>query len=328
MESGMRKLLAAGAAFVLMSAVLAVIEPDGRTREAALRREAAAERPVVDLRAEAERLRIPPVNARVDRVWRAIPGLNGLEVDLERTLARLVENPQATDIPYVFREIEPDVTLADLPPEPIYKGNPDKPMVSFMVNVAWGNEHVPDLLRVLREEGVKSTFFLDGSWLKNNRELALAMLQDGHELANHGYSHKMMSRLGAAEQLAEIRKTQALLRELGVENRLFAPPAGDFSRETVRLARREGLYTILWTLDTVDWQKPDPASVIRNINRRLEPGALVLMHPTEAAVKSLAAMIRHARAQGYQVGTVSELIDEKRAAPPAGPLGLQPGGSG
>jgi probable sporulation protein (polysaccharide deacetylase family) len=337
MDDGRKKLLVACAAFLLTSAILAFVQPDGRLMEATAKREAAvvtnghpitakrgqtvqtdkadSERTMVDLLAEAERLRIPPVNARVDPVWRAIPGYNGLEVDLDRTLARLLENPQVTEIPYVFREIEPDIKLADLPPEPIYKGNPDKPIVSFMVNVAWGNEHLPDLLRVLREEGAKTTFFLDGSWLKDNRELALAILEDGHELANHGYSHKMMSRLGEAEVLDEIRKTEALLKDLGVNNRLFAPPAGDFDAKTVRLARREGLYTILWTLDTVDWKKPDPASVIRKINSRLEPGALVLMHPTEAAVKSLPAMIRHAREKGLKVGKVSELIDEKRLPP-------------
>lgn len=316
MDHGKWKLVAACATFALATAVFGRLLPDVRTAETAAPERSGGETgaPWTDLAAEAERLRIPPVNARVDRVWRAIPGYNGLEVDLDRTLARLMENPRVAEIPFVFREVEPEIKLADLPPEPIYKGNPDKPMVSFMVNVAWGNEHLPDLLDVFREEGVRTTFFLDGSWLKNNRDLALKILEDGHELANHGYSHKMMSRLGEAEALQEIRKTEALLRELGVNNRLFAPPAGDFDAETVRLARREGLYTILWTLDTVDWRRPDPASVIRKIRSRLEPGSLVLMHPTEAAVKSLPAMIRHAREKGFKVGTVSELIDERRVS--------------
>lgn len=322
-SNGTKKLIAACVTFLLASAVLGFLDPVERMREAGVRAEVAGfenGKLGSDLLAEAEKLKIPPVNARVDRVWRAIPGYNGLEVDLDRTLAKLLENPDVSGIPFVFRQVEPDITLADLPPEPIYKGNPDKPMVSFMVNVAWGNEHLPDLLRIFREEGVTSTFFLDGSWLKNNRELALAILEDGHELANHGYSHKMMSRLGEAEALEEIRKTEALLKELGVDNRLFAPPAGDFDAETVRLARREGLYTILWTLDTVDWKKPDAASVIRKINSRLEPGSLVLMHPTETAVGALGEMIRHAKSQGYKVGTVSELISEKRLVPDGNPV--------
>src|SRR5690606_16900509 len=112
---------------------------------------------------EADKLRIDPINARVDRVWKAIPGYNGLEVDIEGTLKVVLAKPNAKEIPFVYREIEPEVKLADLPAEPIYKGNPKKPIVSFMINVAWGNEYLPDLLKTLREEEVKSTFFLDGS---------------------------------------------------------------------------------------------------------------------------------------------------------------------
>lgn len=265
---------------------------------------------------QAEALRVPPVDARVDRVWKAIPGYNGLEVDLNATLAKVLENPHVKEIPFVFKEIEPDVKLADLPPAPIYRGNPDKPMVSFMINVAWGNEYVPELLNILREEGVKATFFLDGSWLAKNRDLAMAMHEQGHELSNHGYSHKMMSRLGTDAALAEIRKTERLLKELGVDNRLFAPPAGDYDDETVRLARQEGLYTIMWTLDTVDWRNPAPETVIHKINRHLEPGALVLMHPTHAAVKALPAMIRHAKGKGYGIDTVSAVLDERRLSVP------------
>lgn len=308
----------AASVFALMWTVFVLSEWGGGAVQALLPADASLdERWRAKLMEDAERMRVPPIDARVDPVWKAIPGYNGLEVDIDRTLAKVLENPTVKEIPYVFREVEPNIKLADLPPEPVFKGNPQKPMVSFMVNVAWGNEYLPDLLKILREEGVKATFFLDGSWLKNNRNLALDILADGHELSNHGYSHKMMSRLGEAEALAEIRKTQALLEELGVHNRLFAPPAGDFDAATVRLARREGLYTILWTLDTVDWKKPNPEAVIRKINRGLEPGSLVLMHPTEAAVKSLPAMIRHAKSKGYAVGTVSELIDEKRVWPSA-----------
>lgn len=270
------------------------------------------ERWQAELRRKAESLRIPPVNARVDRVWKAIPGYNGLEVDLDATLAKALENPRGKEIPFVFKEIEPDIKLADLPPSPIYRGNPHKPAVSFMINVAWGNEYVPELLRILREEGGKATFFLDGSWLSKNRDLALRIRDEGHELSNHAYSHQMMSRLGTAAALAEIRKTEQLLGELGVQNRLFAPPAGDYDDETVRLARQEGLYTVLWTLDTVDWRNPDPAAVITKINSGLEPGALVLMHPTAAAVKALPAMIRHAKSLGYAVDTVSAVLDERR----------------
>lgn len=308
-------LVVSGLFFILMLGLLSLLEPKAELDDAFADLQAdpsSMDKWRARIVSAAQRLRIEPINARVDRVWKAIPGYNGLEVDIDRTLKLVMEHPSSLEIPFVYREIEPSITLADLPAEPIYKGNPNKPMVAFMVNVAWGNEYLPELLAVLKEEKVKTTFFLDGSWLKNNKEWALKLLEEGHELANHGYSHKNMSKLSDAAANEEIRKTEVLLQQLGVNNKLFAPPSGDFDAQTVKLAKKQGLYTILWTLDTVDWRKPDPASVISKINAQLEPGALILMHPTEASSKALGSMLQHAKREGYAIGKVSELIDEKR----------------
>lgn len=276
---------------------------------------AARDRLRQEIAVEAKKVRIDPVNARVDKIWKAIPGYNGLEVDIDKTLALALERPGERPFPFVYREIEPEVTLSDLPANPIYRGNPHKPMVSFMINVAWGNEYIPEILRVLKEENVRSTFFLDGKWLANNEATARMLLDEGHELSNHAYSHKNMSKLSDAAASEEIRKTEALLAELGIRNTLFAPPSGDFDSDTVRIAAAQGLQTILWTIDTVDWRKPTPESVVRKITSQLEPGALILMHPTESSSKALPAMIRFAKKQGYSIGTVSDLISEKRVNP-------------
>lgn len=92
------------------------------------------------IEAAAAKSRIEPVDARVDSVWKAIPGYNGLEVDIEATYkAASSKKRKAGDaIPYVYRQIPAKVTLDDLGEQPIYRGNPSKPMVSMMINVAWG----------------------------------------------------------------------------------------------------------------------------------------------------------------------------------------------
>jgi probable sporulation protein (polysaccharide deacetylase family) len=165
----------------------------------------------------------------------------------------------------------------------------------------------------LAEENVRATFFLDGSWLQKNAEMARQIAEQGHEMANHAYSHKNMSRLSAGEAREEISKTQTLIKEiLGADNILFAPPSGDFSKETVRIARDLNLYTILWTLDTLDWKNPHPDWIVRKITSRLEPGALILMHPTESSSKALPAMIKEAKRRGYVIGTVSDLLSPYR----------------
>lgn len=264
---------------------------------------------------EAVKRRVPPVNATVDRVWKAIPGYNGLEVDIEETYRRAQAAPDLP-IEYVYQEIEPEVKLSDLGAYPIYKGNPNKPMVALMINVAWGNEYLEPMLQILREHQVKATFFLDGSWLSKNSELALLIQREGHELSNHAYSHPDMSRLGRGDAALQISKTEALLKQkLQVENHWFAPPSGDFNQQTVEVAAEQGLRTVLWTLDTIDWKKPAPSSIVQKVKLRVEPGTLILMHPTAASSGALAGMIKEIRMKGLALGTVSETLSEKRVAP-------------
>ncbi|WP_019638024.1 polysaccharide deacetylase family protein [Paenibacillus fonticola] len=269
------------------------------------------------IREEAAKRRVEPVDAVIDRVWKAVPGYNGLEVDIEQTYQKAKALPPGSDIPYQYREIPPRVSLDDLSPEPIYRGNSNKPMVAMMINVAWGNEYIVPMLDTLDEAKVKATFFLDGSWLKKNVALAKEIQKRGHQIENHAYSHPNMSQLDDYRARLEISKTKDLLKsELGVENRWFAPPSGDFNARTVRQAADYGLKTVLWTLDTVDWRKPSPSSIVQKISQKVAPGSLILMHPTESSSKALKEMISVIRQKGLVLGTVEETLSSKRVDVP------------
>ncbi|HZG86760.1 polysaccharide deacetylase family protein [Paenibacillus sp.] len=259
---------------------------------------------------EAASLRREPIDARNDPVWKAIPALNGREVDVDRTFAAAIGTRGNDPIPFVYRDIPPKVALDDLGPLPIYKGNPRKPMVSLMINVAWKEENIPSMLETLKRENVKATFFFLGAWLKDHPDVAKAIAAEGHELANHAYWHKTpLSQLSDTAVRKEIENTQKLLEEtLGVKATLFAPPSGDYDADTVRVAHELGLRTILWTLDTIDWKEPPPESIVRKVASRIEPGSLILMHPTNSAAAALGGIIREAKKRGYAIGTVSETI--------------------
>lgn len=263
--------------------------------------------------AEAKNQYIAPINARIDRVWHAIPGYNGLEVNVEKTFEEARLNPDSATILFHYTEVEPDIKLEQLGAHPVYRGNPNKKMISFMINVAWGNEFIEAILTTLRDENVKATFFLDGSWLKKYPEIAKQIWAEGHEMSNHAYSHPDMKQLGRAEQLSQIQRTEQLLESvLQVKNRLFAPPSGSYNKFTVQIAREQGLQTVLWTIDTVDWRKPAASSIITKITNHLEPGALILMHPTASSRDALPGMIRAAKQRGYAIGTVSQTLSSER----------------
>ncbi|PTX58631.1 putative sporulation protein (polysaccharide deacetylase family) [Melghirimyces profundicolus] len=255
----------------------------------------------------------PPVDARVDRVWKAIPGYNGLEVDQEVTYRLAVKQKKKKSIPWVYREIPARVNLDQLGAQPIYRGNEHKPMAALMINVAWGSEYLPKMLKILEEEGVAATFFLDGSWLKKHPAEAKQILQKGHEVGNHAYSHPLMSRISRERVRSEIRKTEDLVGRLGVRSVYFAPPAGDFNRNVLEEAHRMGMKTVLWTVDTVDWKESStPQWMIQRIRNHISKGSLVLMHPTGRTVEALPQIISTIKEKGLRLGTVGEVLSPNR----------------
>ncbi|MBU9714504.1 polysaccharide deacetylase family protein [Evansella tamaricis] len=252
-------------------------------------------------------------DAHIHKVWKAIPGYNGLSVDIESSYNNMSQLGEFQEERLVFNQIPPNITLKDLPPAPIYRGHPDKPMVSLMVNVAWGNEFLPDILKVMKEHNVKSTFFLDGSWVKNNPNLAKMIVEEGHEIGNHAYSHPDMKSLSRDRIVEELEKTNHIIEAtLDHTPEWFAPPSGSFRQEVVDTARELGMYTVLWTVDTVDWRKPEPNAMANRIVQEVDGGSLVLMHPTSSTLDGLEPMIEGIKKRGYILGTVSDVLSETR----------------
>jgi probable sporulation protein (polysaccharide deacetylase family) len=256
---------------------------------------------------------IPPSNAKIDRVWKAIPGYNGVTVDIEASYKNMKKIGTFNEKKLVYKQIEPSVHLSDLTPSPIYRGHPDKPMVSFIINVAWGNEYLPEMLAALKKHQVKASFFLEGRWVKNNPELAKMIVSAGHEVGNHSYTHPDMKRISAAQTRDQLLKTNEVIEAAtGKKSIWFAPPSGSYRDETVTIAAEFKMKTVMWTVDTIDWQKPSPNQLINRVISKISNGSMVLMHPTESTAKSLDTLITLIEEKGLKLGTVSDLMSEER----------------
>jgi probable sporulation protein (polysaccharide deacetylase family) len=261
----------------------------------------------------AKKKNVAAVNARIDPIWKGIPGYNGLIVDQAATLKRMQQAGRWDESLIVYREQKPAINIEQLSTAPIYRGNPEKPMVSIMVNVAWGNEYLPAILKALEKEKVKATFFLDGSWTKKYPDEAKKIAEAGHEIGSHAYSHPNMSQLSLTRMEQEITKTNAVIAQAtGITPTLFAPPSGDFDQRVVDMAARYQMKTILWTADTVDWRKPSPDQWFLNVAPKINNGVLILMHPTESTAQALPRLIQYAKEKKLALGTVSETLSSSR----------------
>ncbi|WML43749.1 polysaccharide deacetylase family protein [Neobacillus sp. PS3-40] len=261
----------------------------------------------------ASKYEIKPSNAILDKVWKAIPGYNGVKVDVSASYNNMKKEGKFNKQKLVLKQIKPDKHLQDLPPAPIYRGYQDKPMVSFIINVAWGNEYLPEMLATLKKHTITASFFLEGNWVKKNPDLAKMIVDAGHEVGNHSYSHPDMKRISANRAREEMIKTNDVIEATTQEKcKWFAPPSGSYHDETIRIADELKMGTVMWTVDTVDWQKPTPEVLINRVMGKIGNGSMILMHPTASTAKSLDRLITLIEKKNLKIGTVSELMSETR----------------
>ncbi|WP_040441258.1 polysaccharide deacetylase family protein [Alicyclobacillus acidoterrestris] len=263
-----------------------------------------------------------PVNARIDRVWHLVPGLAGWTLD---TGASRVATKASTDgkLHLVWRSVPPAISASSLAAQPVYRGPSAEKSVALMVNVSWGEEYVPAMLKVLRAHGMRATFFLDGQWVKKHPDLVRQIERDGHAIGSHGTGHPDFRKLTNDQLIEQLDGTNRTIeRVTGKSVRIIAPPAGAYDSRLVALAKARGMYTILWTADTVDWRRPPADQIVARAKSGLTPGCLLLMHPTKPTVQALPQILKIIETSGYHAKTVEDVVLERPAVKPPSVLSV------
>lgn len=192
---------------------------------------------------------------------------------------------------------------------PIYQGNPQSKKVAFACNVFWGEEYVPDMLEIFQRENVHITFFLGGSWVKDHPQLVRSMAENGHELGNHSFTHPHPNALSKEQNKDQVVRTEELIFSIAQQKTaLYAPPYGEFNQTVLQAANELGYKTIMWTVDTVDWKRPSAEVIKGRVLKKIQNGAIVLMHPTAPTLEALPGLILELKKQGYTIESVSTIL--------------------
>ena len=195
---------------------------------------------------------------------------------------------------------------------PIYSvERPDK-RLSVTFDATWGADQTKELLKILRDNGVKATFFLCGLWVEKYPEMVKAIAEEGHEIGNHSHTHPHMNNLSAEEIAHEILRTHQLIRELtGQSPTVFRPPYGEYNNKLIETARSCGYSTIIWDVDSLDWKNLSAAEMVNRIVRRVQPGSIILCHNAgKHTPQTIATLIPLLKKQGYEFTPVSQLLLE------------------
>ena len=179
--------------------------------------------------------------------------------------------------------------------------------VSLMFNVYSDTKSVERILEILSAHNAKATFFIGGSWADDNIACLKKIVDNGHELGNHGYFHKDHPSLNKAQNQREMALCNEFIeKSVGVKIGLFAPPSGAYDEQTIAIAESLGMKTIMWSKDTIDWRDKNSAIVYTRATKNVKAGDLVLMHPTPHTADALSDILKYYESCKLRVITVSE----------------------
>ena len=155
----------------------------------------------------------------------------------------------------------------------------------------------PRILDLLKFYNARATFFLVGEKAAAERALVRRILDEGHEIGNHSFSHPDFGALTCREAMREIERTEAVLtRVAGRRSRLFRPPKGKLSLGSLAAAWRKGMTVVMWSVDLKDFRAKAPGEIATAL--RLNPirsGDIVLYHGTNgAALEALPLVLEQA----------------------------------
>lgn len=175
--------------------------------------------------------------------------------------------------------------------------------------------HTERILDILTEYNVQATFFVVGFQVEKFPGILSRIVQEGHLVGNHSYSHSDFSELSLTEVNREIEYTNQLIkRETDHKPELVRPPYGRITNQQLENLIKEGYRFINWSVDSLDWDEDynNHELMLSRIENTIHPGAIILLHDAggdrSQTEKLLPALIESLRDRGYEFVTVEELL--------------------
>ena len=202
----------------------------------------------------------------------------------------------------------------------LYVGDPEKKEIYITFDAGFENGNTAQILDALKKHNVKATFFLVGNYLETQPELVKRMVEEGHTVGNHTYSHPDMSKISDTVSFcAELQKNEALFEAITGQamSKLYRPPQGKFCESNLQMACDLGYSTVFWSLAYVDWyvdDQPTKEQAFEKLLPRIHPGAVVLLHSTSSTnAQILDELLTEWENMGYTFGDLKAVCASMEA---------------
>lgn len=173
----------------------------------------------------------------------------------------------------------------------------------------------PKVLDVLAKHDIKAIFFLIGEMAEKYPEIVKRIINEGHLIGNHSYTHNgKFPILRKSRMESDLKKCESVLTQItNQEIKYFRPPYGVTNPTIGLVARKLGYKTIGWSIRSLDTKKESRTNVLMRIKRLAHPGGIILMHDNREECNQLTEkVINHLSVQGYKFIRVDELMEIRR----------------
>lgn len=174
-----------------------------------------------------------------------------------------------------------------------------------------------EVLELLKKYNAKATFFCIGKNIKTHPEILQKVIDQGHLVGNHSYSHSKFFDFYNAEKITEeLQKTDALLEKFTSKKiNFFRPPYGVTTPSIRRALKITGHKTIGWNIRSLDGGTKNQELIFNRLIKHISPGGIVLLHDTgKHSVLVLEQFLQFLQQNNYQVISIEELLNLKAYA--------------
>lgn len=196
----------------------------------------------------------------------------------------------------------------------VYNVDTNKKQVALTFD-DWGSDKtVSKILDILKEHQVPATFFLRANGVKNNPNLARAILEDGHDVANHTYSHPVITDIPPEKLQQEVVEAHKAITEAIQQQptMLFRPPTGEINDQAGKAVASAGYPIIaMYDVTTLDWDANNSAQdIVNGIMSKTKPGSVILLHMLDDihTIEALPTAIEGLKKKGYTFVKMADMI--------------------
>ncbi len=193
---------------------------------------------------------------------------------------------------------------------PIYSVQTDEKKIAITFDAAWTNQDTDQLIKILKKHSAKATFFIVGDWAEKFPESVKAFHNAGHTIANHSDTHKAFSKCSREEIQNEIVNCNKKLEAItGDKITLLRAPSGDYTDQSMDVAKALEMETIQWNVDSLDYTGLSVEEIVQRVLSRTENGSIVLFHNgVDNTAEALDKILTELSARGYAFVSVDDLI--------------------